>query len=80
MRGLGDGRFFAPENIDCGGSLMRTSRRDFFKFASVGRVAATVFGFDLQPAYAQRKELKIAGAAEMRSTYSDCAVGCGVLM
>jgi hypothetical protein len=39
---------------------MQTSRRDFFKVAAVGGVAATIFGFDLKPAYAQLKELKIA--------------------
>jgi hypothetical protein len=41
---------------------MQTSRRDFFKVAAVGGVAATIFGFDLKPAYAQLKELKIARA------------------
>src|SRR6202451_4227683 len=59
---------------------MQTSRRDFFKIAAVGGVAATVFGFDLKPAYAQLKELKIARAAETRSTCPYCAVGCGVLI
>ena len=53
---------------------MSTSRRDFFKVAGVGGVAATVFGFDLKPAYAQLKELKIARAAETRSTCPYCAV------
>jgi len=37
---------------------MQQSRRDFFKAATVGAVGATIFGFDLQPAYAQLKELK----------------------
>jgi formate dehydrogenase major subunit len=59
---------------------MQTSRRDFFKVAAVGGVAATIFGFDLKPAYAQLKELKIARAAETRSTCPYCAVGCGVLI
>ena len=59
---------------------METTRRDFFKVAAVGGVAATVFGFDLKPAYAQLKELKIARAAETRSTCPYCAVGCGVLI
>ncbi len=59
---------------------MSTTRRDFFKSATVGAVAATVFGFDLKPAYAQLKELKIARAAETRSTCPYCAVGCGVLI
>ena len=59
---------------------MQTSRRDFFRVAAVGGVAATFFGFDLKPAYAQLKELKIARAAETRSTCPYCAVGCGVLI
>ena len=59
---------------------MQTTRRDFFRTATVGAVGATVFGFDLQPAYAQLKELKIARAAETRSTCPYCAVGCGVLI
>jgi formate dehydrogenase major subunit len=57
-----------------------TSRREFFKVAAVGGIAATVFGFDLKPAYAQLKELKIARANETRSTCPYCAVGCGVLI
>ena len=60
--------------------VAQTSRRDFFKIAAVGGVAATVFGFDLKPAYAQLKELKIARAKETRSTCPYCAVGCGVLI
>ena len=59
---------------------METSRRDFLKVATIGGAAATVFGFDLEPAYAQLKELKIARAAETRSTCPYCAVGCGVLI
>jgi formate dehydrogenase major subunit len=59
---------------------MPTTRRDFFKVATVGVVGATVFGFDLKPAYAQLKELKIARASETRSTCPYCAVGCGVLI
>ena len=59
---------------------METTRRDFFKIAAVGGAAATVFGFDLKPAYAQLRELKIARATETRSTCPYCAVGCGVLI
>ena len=59
---------------------MQTSRRDFFKVAAVGGAAATIFGFDLKPAYAELKELKIARASETRSTCPYCAVGCGVLI
>jgi len=59
---------------------MQTNRRDFLKVAALGGAAATVFGFELAPAYAQLRELKIARATETRSTCPYCAVGCGVLI
>jgi formate dehydrogenase major subunit len=59
---------------------METSRRDFFKIAAVGGTAATVFGFDLAPAYAQMRVLKIARATETRSTCPYCSVSCGVII
>ena len=59
---------------------MDASRRDFLKFATVGGAAAAVFGFDLQPAYAQLRTLKIARANETRSTCPYCAVGCGIII
>jgi formate dehydrogenase major subunit len=59
---------------------METSRRDFLKVATIGGAAASVFGFDLAPAYAQVRELKIARATETRSTCPYCAVSCGVII
>jgi formate dehydrogenase major subunit len=59
---------------------METSRRDFLRIAGVGGAAATVFGFDLAPAYAQLRELKIARATETRSTCPYCSVSCGVII
>ena len=59
---------------------MATSRRDFFKISAVGGVAAAVLGFDLAPAYAQLRALKIARATETRSTCPYCAVSCGVII
>jgi formate dehydrogenase major subunit len=59
---------------------MNVTRRDFLKVGTVGGVAATVFGFDLTPAYAQLRELKIARATETRSTCPYCSVSCGVLI
>ena len=59
---------------------MDTNRRDFLKVAGLGGAAATVFGFDLAPAYAQLRELKIARATETRSTCPYCAVSCGVII
>jgi len=59
---------------------METTRRDFLKVAAIGGTAATVFGFDLAPAYAQMRELKIARATETRSTCPYCSVSCGVII
>ena len=59
---------------------MEPSRRDFLKLATVGGTAAAVFGFDLQPAYAQLSNLKIAKASETRSICPYCAVGCGTII
>jgi hypothetical protein len=41
---------------------MNLTRRDFLKAGTIGGLAATVFGFDLAPAYAQLRALKIARA------------------
>jgi formate dehydrogenase major subunit len=59
---------------------METTRRDFLKVAAIGGTAATIFGFDLAPAYAQLRELKIARATETRSTCPYCSVSCGVII
>jgi formate dehydrogenase major subunit len=59
---------------------MEASRRDFLKLATIGGTAAAVFGFDLQPAYAQLRNLKIAQASETRSTCPYCSVSCGVII
>jgi formate dehydrogenase major subunit len=60
--------------------MMQATRRDFLKFTTIGGAAAAVFGFDLQPAYAQLRVLKIARANETRSTCPYCAVGCGTII
>src|SRR5580698_1082237 len=59
---------------------MELSRRTFLKSALVGRVRISLLGFDLTPAVAQLKELKIARATETRSTCPYCSVSCGVLI
>jgi formate dehydrogenase major subunit len=59
---------------------MELSRRNFLRGALVGGAGFSLLGFDLTPAVAQLKELKIARAAETRSTCPYCAVGCGVLI
>jgi len=59
---------------------MPTTRRDFLKISAIGGTAAAVLGFDLKPAYAQLRSLKIARASETRSLCPYCAVGCGVII
>jgi formate dehydrogenase major subunit len=59
---------------------MASSRRDFLKIGAVGGAAAAIFGFDLQPAFAQLRELKIGRANETRSTCPYCSVSCGVII
>ena len=58
---------------------MQPTRRTFFK-AGLGGVAASVLGFDLKPAYAQSRELKIGRTTETRSTCPYCSVSCGVII
>ena len=58
---------------------MEPTRRAFFKIGA-GGLAASVLGFDLQPAYAQASELKIARTTETRSTCPYCSVSCGVII
>ncbi len=59
---------------------MNPTRRDFLKAGTIGGLAATVLGFDLAPAYAQLRGLKIARATETRSTCPYCSVSCGVIL
>jgi formate dehydrogenase major subunit len=59
---------------------MPTTRRDFLKISAIGGTAAAVLGFDLKPAYAQLRSLKMARASETRSLCPYCAVGCGVII
>lgn len=60
---------------------MELSRRDFLKISAAGGAGAAwaTFGFDLQPAYAQAHELKIARTQEIRSVCPYCAVGCSMI-
>jgi len=59
---------------------MDGTRRSFLKATTLGGVAMSLFGFDLAPAYAQLRELKIARATETRSTCPYCSVSCGVII
>jgi formate dehydrogenase major subunit len=59
---------------------MDPSRRQFLKASTLGGVAASVLGFDLTPAYAEVRELKIARTTQTRSTCPYCSVSCGVII
>src|SRR5947199_4411377 len=59
---------------------MNLTRRDFLKVGAIGAVGAPVLGFDLAPAYAQMRQLKIARATETRSICPYCSVSCGVII
>ena len=60
--------------------MMQPTRREFLKATTIGGVAASVLGFDLTPAYAAVRELKIARTTETRSTCPYCSVSCGVII
>src|SRR5687767_2888258 len=60
--------------------MIQPTRRDFLKASTLGGVAASVLGFDLRPAYAQARQLKIARTTETRSTCPYCSVSCGVII
>lgn len=59
---------------------MDISRRGFIQTTITGGVALSAFGFDVTPAYAQAKTLKIARTSETRSTCPYCSVSCGVII
>ena len=59
---------------------MDVTRRQFLKLsAATGAAGWAIFGFDLRPAWAQVRELKIARATEIRSVCPYCAVGCSMI-
>lgn len=55
------------------------SRRSFLKLGVAG-AAATAFGFDLKPAVARTRGLKIDRTTETRSLCPYCSVSCGVII
>jgi formate dehydrogenase major subunit len=59
---------------------MDHGRRQFLKLSTLGGSAVALLGFDLQPAYAQARELKISRTTETRSTCPYCSVSCGVII
>jgi len=59
---------------------MGLSRREFVRAATIGSAGIVAFGFDIEPAYAALRELKIARTTETRSICPYCAVSCGVIL
>ncbi len=57
---------------------MPLSRRTFLA-GSAGALGLTALGFDLAPARAAARQLKIRNAREYRTVCPYCAVGCGTL-
>ena len=58
---------------------MDISRRTFIKASVVGGVSASALGFDLRPAHAAVRQLKIRNAKEYKTVCPYCAVGCGTI-
>ncbi len=56
------------------------TRRDFLKASTLGGIAVSVLGFNLERAYAEVRELKIARTTETRSICPYCSVSCGVII
>lgn len=59
---------------------MDTGRRQFLKGSTLAGAAVSVLGFDLGPARAEVRALKIARTTETRSTCPYCSVSCGVII
>jgi formate dehydrogenase major subunit len=58
---------------------MDVSRRTFLKVSVAGGAGLSALGFDLAPAYAAARQLKIQHAREFRTVCPYCAVGCGTI-
>ena len=59
---------------------MSISRRAFIQSTVLGGIGLSTFGFDVAPAYAQARTLKISRTTETRSTCPYCSVSCGVII
>jgi formate dehydrogenase major subunit len=59
---------------------MDISRRGFLQGALTGTALTTAFGFDVRPALAQARELKISRTTQTRSICPYCAVACSVII
>jgi formate dehydrogenase major subunit len=64
-----------------GEEKMEITRRDFLKVSgAAGTVLVGGLGFDLSPAEAYARELRIKEAKETTSVCCYCSVGCGILV
>jgi len=59
---------------------MELSRRGFLQAALTGSALTTAFGFDIRPAMAQARELKISRTTQTHSICPYCAVACSVII
>src|SRR5690349_22998528 len=59
---------------------MDVSRRTFIKTTLIGGAGVSVFGFSLDPVYAQTQGLKIERTTETHSICPYCSVSCGVII
>jgi formate dehydrogenase major subunit len=59
---------------------MTLNRREFFRIGVAGGTAGLLFGFDVKPALAQAKALKIARTTETHSICPYCSVSCGIVI
>jgi len=59
---------------------MALNRREFFKIGVGGGAAGLLFGFDVKPALAQARSLKIARTTQTQSICPYCSVSCGVII
>ena len=59
---------------------MELSRRGFLCAAGSGAALTTAFGFDVRPALAEVRELKISRTTQTHSICPYCAVACSVII
>jgi formate dehydrogenase major subunit len=59
---------------------MDVSRRGFLRATLSGAALTTAFGFDIRPALAQARELKISRTTQTHSICPYCAVACSVII
>lgn len=58
---------------------MDVTRRNFLKVSAAGGLGLSALGFDVAPAYAASRKLKISNAREYKTVCPYCAVGCGTI-